>query len=67
MNAELNVPSPSIRLNRFGRVNAKIKASPKKEVPKAVKSKISRANPNSRDNIVRLLNKNALLNTSVII
>ena len=47
MKAELNVPSPSILLNKLGIVNARMKASPLRETPKQVKNKTSRKSPNN--------------------
>ena len=47
INAELRVPSRSIRLNKLGIVKASKKASPKKEVPKVAKNKTSLNNPST--------------------
>jgi len=52
INAEVNVPSPSILRNRLGRVNASKNASPITDVPKMEKNKISLTKPNSLDNKV---------------
>ena len=53
MNAEVKVPSPSILLKRFGRVKAKMNASPYTEAPKALKKRTSLASPIKRETNVR--------------
>ena len=54
MKAEIKVPSPSILLKRFGRVKAKMNASPYTEAPKALKKRTSLASPIKRETNVRV-------------
>ena len=57
MNAELRVPSPNILRKRLGIVKARMKASPKIDVPKAEKNSISRSRPRILEPIVSKLTK----------
>ena len=61
MKAELSVPSPNILLKRFGMVNARMKASPIKEMPKQLKKSMSRTNPNNLETTVNPLTSEILL------
>ncbi|MEK9913578.1 MAG: hypothetical protein VW580_06610, partial [Flavobacteriaceae bacterium] len=54
-NAEVSVPSPNILRNKFGKVNARMNASPINETPKQLKKRISLPSPKKRERRVRRL------------